>query len=112
MNDWIDLRPDPAHVAREREKARQLRQTEWWRQQLRNGVCHYCGRKVGEANLTMDHVIPVARGGRSVRSNVVPACDACNKKKRFYTPAELILAELEKEQEQQAGQPGDPPCGD
>ena len=42
----------------------------------------------------MDHVIPVARGGRSVRGNVVPACRACNRTKRHLTPAERVLAEL------------------
>ena len=36
----------------------------------------------------MDHVVPVARGGRSVKGNVVPCCAACNRSKRFLTPAE------------------------
>ena len=43
----------------------------------------------------MDHVVPVARGGRSVKGNVVPACRACNRGKSFLTPAEQILAALE-----------------
>ena len=51
MEDWLDLNPDPVHVKREREKARALRQTDWWRAQLQKGVCHYCGRQVGAANL-------------------------------------------------------------
>ena len=67
MEGWIDIQADPAHVRREREKARALRKTDWWRAQLQRGVCHYCGKAVGAANLTMDHVVPVARGGRSVR---------------------------------------------
>ena len=45
----------------------------------------------------MDHVVPVARGGTSAKGNVVPACDACNKSKRFLTPAEQILAQLEQD---------------
>lgn len=97
MNDWIDIRKDERHVAKEREKARALRMSDWWRQQTAAGVCHYCGKKVGAENLTMDHVIPVARGGKSVKSNVVPACHACNQSKRFLTPAEQILAELEQQ---------------
>ena len=92
---WIDIQKDDQHVARERAKAKELRQSEWWREQLARGVCHYCGRQVGAENLTMDHVIPVARGGKSVRSNVVPACEQCNKSKRCLTPAEIALAELE-----------------
>lgn len=94
MDDWIDIQADPAHVKRERERARGLRKTDWWRAQLQKGVCHYCGRAVGAANLTMDHVIPVARGGRSVRSNCVPCCKECNNEKRALTPAEQILKRL------------------
>lgn len=96
MADWIDIRKDPAHVAREREKARSLRQTVWWRQQIDRGVCHYCGKRVGAAALTMDHVVPVARGGRSVKGNLVPACTACNRAKSFRTPAEQILDVLDE----------------
>ena len=96
-NDWVDIRRDDAHVAREREKARELKRSAWWKEQLRRGVCHYCGKKVGAENLTMDHVIPVARGGKSTRSNVVPACLDCNQSKRCLTPAEQILADMERE---------------
>ena len=94
MEDWLDLQPDPQHMHREREKARQLRKTDWWRAQLQKGVCHYCGQQVGAENLTMDQVIPVARGGKSVRSNCVPCCKECNNKKKAYTPVEKILDDL------------------
>ena len=94
MNDFIPFQADPVHSKREREKARALRQTDWWRAQLQKGVCHYCGKTVGAANLTMDHVIPVARGGKSVRSNCVPCCKDCNNKKKAVTPAEQILNQL------------------
>jgi 5-methylcytosine-specific restriction endonuclease McrA len=96
MNEWVDIRKDDRHVAREREKARALRKSAWWQQQVQPGVCHYCGRKVGAEALTLDHVVPVARGGTSTKGNVVPACDACNKAKKFLTPAEQILADLER----------------
>lgn len=94
MEDWLDLNPDPVHVKREREKARELKKTDWWRNLLQKGECHYCHRIVGAANLTLDHVIPVARGGKSTRGNCVPACTDCNQKKKAYTPAEQILADL------------------
>ncbi len=32
--------------------------------------------------LTMDHVVPIIRGGRSTKGNVVPACKSCNAKKK------------------------------
>lgn len=91
MDEWIDIQADPAHVKRERAKARELRATDWWRAKLQQGVCHYCGKNVGAANLTMDHVIPVARGGKSTRGNCVPCCKECNNSKKYFTPAEQIL---------------------
>ena len=97
MAEWVDIRKDSRHVAREREKARALRKSAWWQQQVQSGVCHYCGKQVGAEALTMDHVVPVARGGTSAKGNVVPACDACNKSKKFLTPAEQILAQLEQD---------------
>lgn len=94
MCDYIEFKSDPVHSRREREKARQLRKTAWWQAQLQKGVCHYCGRQVGAANLTMDHVIPVARGGRSIKGNCVPCCKECNNQKRALTPTEQILNNL------------------
>ena len=58
---------------------------------------HYCGKTVPPAELTMDHVVPVARGGRSERGNVVPCCRACNASKSCLTPAEQILDQLAAE---------------
>ena len=55
------------------------------------GVCHYCGKTFDPNELTLDHIVPVARGGKSTRGNVVPACKPCNTDKKYYTPAELIL---------------------
>jgi 5-methylcytosine-specific restriction endonuclease McrA len=39
----------------------------------------------------MDHVVPVARGGRSVKGNVVACCKPCNDRKKLLTPAEQLL---------------------
>lgn len=96
--DWIDIQKDDAHIRREREKARILRASHWWKQQIQPGICAYCKQQVGAENLTMDHVVPVARGGCSTKSNVVPACKACNNKKTYRTPAEDILAQMEAEE--------------
>lgn len=95
MSDWIDIQADAGHVSRERRKARELRASPWWQEQLRRGICHYCGCTFEPDELTMDHVIPVARGGTSTRGNVVPACFGCNQKKKHLTPAEQALAALE-----------------
>ena len=45
-------------------------------------MCHYCRRQVGTRALTLDHVVPLVRGGRSVRANMVPCCKVCNAKKQ------------------------------
>jgi 5-methylcytosine-specific restriction protein A len=45
----------------------------------------------------MDHILPVVRGGKSNQSNCVPACKKCNNRKAYFTPAELILKQLEEE---------------
>lgn len=50
-----------------------------------NGHCHYCGK---EAKLTLDHVIPLSKGGKHSKDNVVPACGHCNYSKRDKTPEE------------------------
>lgn len=86
---------DEAHMRRERERARALRKSSWWQSQLAQGVCHYCKGHFSADELTMDHIIPVARGGTSDKSNVVPACFACNQSKAAQTPAEQILETLD-----------------
>lgn len=95
---WVDVRKDTHHQARERAAARKLRNSDWWRRRIADGICHYCGGEVGKEALTMDHLVPVARGGRSNKGNVVPACQACNRDKGVLTPAECILAQLEREE--------------
>ena len=79
---------DPDDLRRARAKARALRQTPWWKRRISSGICHYCRRQVGIAALTMDHIVPLGRGGRSIRGNVVPACKDCNTKKQSLVPVE------------------------
>jgi 5-methylcytosine-specific restriction endonuclease McrA len=43
--------------------------------------CQYCGRKFSSAELSLDHVIPISRGGKSTWENVVCACLPCNVRK-------------------------------
>ncbi|MBW1989372.1 MAG: HNH endonuclease [Deltaproteobacteria bacterium] len=75
-------------LRREKEKARDLRRTQWWKRRLAKGECHWCGKKFAPAELTMDHVVPISRGGRSVKGNVVPSCKACNTAKKHRLPWE------------------------
>jgi len=75
-------------LRREKARARELRQSAWWRRRISIGTCHYCRQQVGAKALTMDHVVPLIRGGRSVRGNTVPACKDCNSKKQSLLPWE------------------------
>ncbi len=77
-----------ADLKREKARARELRQSAWWKRRVATGVCHYCGRHVGAKALSVDHVIPLIRGGRSVRGNMVPACKECNSRKQSLLPWE------------------------
>jgi 5-methylcytosine-specific restriction endonuclease McrA len=79
---------DPEDLRRERARARELRQSQWWKRKLAPGICYYCRRRVGPRALTMDHIVPLGRGGRSVRGNVVPACKECNTRKKARLPVE------------------------
>ena len=75
-------------IKREKEKARQLRQSAWWMKKIQKGGCYYCNRQVGRENLTMDHIVPLSRGGKSRKGNIVPACKECNNKKKYLLPLE------------------------
>lgn len=75
-------------LRREKEKARGLRRTHWWDRKVQKGICHYCRSNVGRERLTMDHVVPLSRGGKSKKGNIVPACKACNNKKKSMVPLE------------------------
>lgn len=48
--------------------------------------CQYCGLRPGMHELSIDHVMPRSRGGRSTWENCVLACRRCNRKKRNRTP--------------------------
>ena len=43
--------------------------------------CQYCGRKFSASELSLDHVLPISRGGKSTWENVVCACLPCNVRK-------------------------------
>jgi 5-methylcytosine-specific restriction endonuclease McrA len=88
---------DPKRMKKEREKAQKLKQSSWWRQLVAKGICSYCGEKKKPTELTMDHVVPIARGGVSVPSNIVIACKSCNQNKKLKTPMDELFKQLEKE---------------
>jgi 5-methylcytosine-specific restriction endonuclease McrA len=71
--------------------------TKWLRRPMRwsrwsvmvrdNHACAYCGKDAS----TIDHIVPVSRGGRSTYENTVAACLACNARKGAHTPQEVHM---------------------
>jgi len=49
-------------------------------------TCQYCGQRTPATDLTFDHVVPVAQGGRKDWENIVACCITCNRQKGGRTP--------------------------
>lgn len=88
MEDFFIPGATPQEVAKEKAKARELRKKQWWKSQVDRGICYYCGEKVTPAEITMDHVVPIIRGGKSTKGNIVAACKKCNNAKKHMLPME------------------------
>lgn len=68
-----------------------------------SGVCACCSKKLTTKTMTMDHIIPISRGGTNDMENLVALCLECNKAKgnllympRAYYMAIKNLSELRK----------------
>ena len=95
MNTFFQA-ASPEHQKREKAKARELRQSQWWRQQLGQGQCYHCKEQFPPSALTMDHLTPIARGGKSNKKNCVPSCKDCNSKKGYKMSVELTMENMLK----------------
>jgi hypothetical protein len=92
-SDYQKTNPDVPRRARNKRRARALKNgvhhitRRDWRRMIRryDNCCFYCG---ASGRMTMDHVIPLTRGGKHSIGNVVPACRSCNSSKRSRTIVE------------------------
>jgi len=50
-----------------------------------NYICQYCKQMFSYKDLTLDHVIPKSKGGKTEWSNIVSACRKCNNDKASHT---------------------------
>ncbi|MDR2104281.1 MAG: HNH endonuclease [Deferribacteraceae bacterium] len=82
MEEFFNITAADGAVKREREKARRLRKTKWWKSKIGAGVCAYCKAKTPPNELTMDHIIPLSAGGKSVKNNIAAVCKKCNSAKK------------------------------
>ena len=44
-------------------------------------TCQYCEAKIPQSQLSLDHVLPISKGGRTSWTNIVAACTPCNSRK-------------------------------
>ncbi|KJR43451.1 HNH endonuclease [Candidatus Magnetoovum chiemensis] len=72
----------------QKKRAYNIRKTAWWKRKLQKGVCYYCLNCFPSNELTMDHVIPISKGGMSVKNNLVVSCKQCNNKKKHLLPCQ------------------------
>ena len=48
-----------------------------------NWTCNYCKKKLFNSDATVDHIVPLSRGGERLDSNnLVAACRSCNSAKK------------------------------
>ncbi len=64
-----------------------------------NFTCQYCGKVLPRNELTIDHVIPRSRGGKSNWQNVVLACIQCNADKGDRLPKECAMNPMREPRE-------------
>lgn len=58
------------------------------------GICACCGKKLTTKTMTMDHIIPLWRGGKNEADNVIALCESCNKEKGsiLFLPNSFYMA--------------------
>lgn len=85
---WKQQHPELVWLQRQRRRAKEGAidlTVEQWHFVLKKygNRCAYCGVK---GLMTIDHVVPVAKGGKTTVQNVVPACRRCNSAKGVGVP--------------------------
>ncbi len=58
--------------------------------------CQYCAKKFSARDLTLDHIMPKAHGGRDTWENLVACCEPCNRFKADRTPEQAGMALLRR----------------
>lgn len=61
-----------------------------------NHTCRYCGTTAADTELHVDHVLPVALGGKDEPTNLVTACEPCNTGKSSIAPDSALVADVEE----------------
>ncbi len=59
-------------------------------------ICQYCAKEFKVSELTIDHIIPKSKGGKTRWDNIVASCKACNNKKGRNTPWRANMSLVKK----------------
>lgn len=54
------------------------------------GKCAICGKSISLEQMTVDHILPLAKGGDGSFSNLQAACETCNSMKHSLTQEEFF----------------------
>lgn len=94
IKEWTLANPDKVHDFRATRRAKKLANgifkiTPKEIKALMRSNCFYCG---STSQISIDHVIPISRGGRHSIGNLVSACKSCNSRKnaRFITEWKVL----------------------
>lgn len=97
--EWRKANPASVRQSKFKRRAHELRGSfssqDWHRLLSRYGhKCAYCSN---DGEMTVDHVVPLSRGGTNTIGNILPACRSCNGRKhaRFITEWKLSEARLD-----------------
>lgn len=55
-----------------------------------DGCCQLCGRRITINDFTVDHIVPLGRGGNNDMSNVQAVCKVCNQFKANIYPEQFV----------------------
>lgn len=95
---WAEANPERAALTSRLKKQRRraagvLTATEWREIQAKYG--HRCLACASDGPLTIDHVVPVSKGGSNTAENIQPLCGTCNSSKSTktidYRPAQAAI---------------------
>lgn len=89
-----------ARTGRKRKRPQRTKDARYQKRQLfgnrKRRPCTYCGIVLTVETATVDHVVPVSKGGYQKLANVTLACSRCNQRKRSMS-REAFIALLAKE---------------
>ncbi len=80
-------------IKTEKAKAKELKKTKWWENKIKKGQCYHCENFYQKDDLSMDHLVPLSKGGKSHKKNLVVACKKCNFEKKNK---DLVALRLKK----------------